>query len=74
MSNIAERDPNLALLVSAGYPMAAGLMLFSAWTSFWTFPATPLMAPATDTGLPERQAERRLEPISDEMNEVVRLF
>jgi hypothetical protein len=36
MSKPAERDPNLILLVSVGYPMATALMLFAAWASFWT--------------------------------------
>jgi hypothetical protein len=36
MSKPAERDANLILLVSAGYPMATALMLFAAWVSFWT--------------------------------------
>jgi hypothetical protein len=36
MSKPAERDPDLTLLVSVGYPMATALMLFAAWASFWT--------------------------------------
>jgi hypothetical protein len=36
MSKPVERDANLILLVSAGYPMATALMLFAAWVSFWT--------------------------------------
>jgi hypothetical protein len=36
MSKPAERDPDLILLVSVGYPMAIAFMLFAAWASFWT--------------------------------------
>jgi hypothetical protein len=36
MSKPGERDPNLILLVSVGYPIATALMMFAAWASFWT--------------------------------------
>jgi hypothetical protein len=35
MSKPAERDANLMLLVSVGYPLAITLTLFGAWASFW---------------------------------------
>jgi hypothetical protein len=45
MSKPAERDPDLILLVSVGYPMATVLMLFAAWASFWTLEARVPISP-----------------------------
>jgi hypothetical protein len=43
MTNPAERDPNLILLILAGYPLAAGIAVFAAWASFWSLGVrTPL--------------------------------
>ena len=46
MSEPIERDPNLILLLSAGYPLAAGIMLFAVWASFWSLGAKVPITPA----------------------------
>ena len=45
MTDPAESDPNLILLISAGYPMATGLILFAAWASFWSLGVTEPVSP-----------------------------
>jgi hypothetical protein len=65
MSKPAERDANLILLISFGYPMAIALTLFGAWASFWTLGArgVPISA-AIDLGNelgPEDQHEQLAE-------------
>jgi hypothetical protein len=66
MSKPAERDANLILLVSVGYPLATALMLFGAWTSFWAIGAraVPISPAALDPGEgvgPEDQYEQLAE-------------
>jgi hypothetical protein len=40
MAKPAERDPNLVLLLSTGYPIATALTLYADWASFW-IPLSP---------------------------------
>jgi hypothetical protein len=60
MSNPVERHPSLILLISAGYPMAMGMILFGVWGSFWSLGVRAPLSPTV-------RADQHPGEVSDEL-------